>query len=134
MSWLLKWRMRRAGLTTVPHYAPDLSLAPINYIFPVSSEVRLKKAKKRIKFFLKNTDPDKYSGNFYDAYVQREEAALIAQVRMQTPGHQGINGAIALKHRSELERLQRTISQTERVINDLDSRIDELSQLYKSKN
>lgn len=134
MGLIRKWRMRRAGLKDVPHYAPDIDLTAIDYIEPVSPGKRLRRAELRIEEFLKETSPDRFSGSFFDAYTKQEEKLLVSMLEEQIPWHQGVNSSIALKHQSELIRLRAEIEQAEGLVKKIDEEIVQLQKIYNEHN
>lgn len=134
MGLLYKWKLRRLGIVPVPHYAPDISLSAIDYIFPVSTNRRLARAERRIEKFLENTAPDRFNGDFFDTYTEQEEQMLITQLTMQTSWHNSVNGAIALKHQSELVRLRAALQQAQAVILQMDKEISSLQEQYDQHN
>lgn len=129
-----KRRERDAKLVEIGYYAPETDLTPVDYVFPIYSEYRLMEAEKRIKQFLDHTNPDRYSGFFYDAFVEKEEALLISQLRQQKPNHEGVASRITLKHESELARLESAIQQKEKELEKIDALINKWQALYDQHN
>lgn len=134
MGLLHKWRMRRAGLRDVPHYAPDISLTAVDYIEPVSPGRRIHRAERRIDEFLKDTSPDRFSGGFFDAYTEQGEKLLSAMLEEQTSWHNGVNGSIALKHESELIRLRAEIELAQDLVCQMGKEIEQLQKVCDSHN
>lgn len=136
MGLFRNWRDRKVKvrLVPVPHYAPDVDLTSMDYIFPLSSEQRAAQAQKRINDFLAHADPDRFCETFFDQYVKQEEALLLSQLAEQTPNHQGVNGALARKHQSELIRLWQEIRRLEQARDELSSEICSCQALYDSHN
>ncbi len=137
MGFFHNWRDRKkikVRLVPVPHYAPDVNLTSMDYIFPLSSEQRAAQAQRKINDFLAHTNSDRFCETFFDQYVEQEEALLLAQLAEQTPTHEGVNGALAVKHQSELIRLSLEIQQLTQAWNELSSKILSYQQLYDSHN
>lgn len=134
MALFRNWRDRKikVRLVPVPHYAPDVDLTSMDYIFPLSSEQRVAQAQRRINDFLAHTDPDCFCETFFDQYVKQEEALLLAQLAEQTPNHAGVNSALAVKHQSELIRLYQEIQQLTQLRDELQIQIHSWQQLYNS--
>lgn len=126
--------LKRAGLKPVHHYAPDIHLSSVDYVFPISALRRLRKSEKDINDFLSNTNPDEFNGSFFDTITEREEEVLKQTINEQFVWHNAVNQAIAISHQSELIRLDRAIEQAEYVIKQLDIEIEELKALYNECN
>ena len=127
MKWFGRKKQRTAAMT---HYAPDITLTPMDYIQPLSPQQQLEKAEQRIRAFLKHTDPDSLCEGFYDRIADEERDLTIALLRTQTPDHQDVSQSIVRKHFAELERLDREIRQVELAISTYSAQVADLQEQY----
>lgn len=125
---------RKEKAVSITHYAPDVSLTAADYTLPVSHEQRILQAERRIRDFLRNTDPDNMCESFYDPMAEKEEQLVIARLMEQVPEHRGANLSIVKKHEAEMERLTRTLQQTDALIQTFEAEINALQKFYNSHN
>lgn len=130
----IKWHRQKPAPSPIQNYGPDVGLSAADYVMPVPPGRRLAQAEKRIDDFLDHTEPDRFSGGFFDDVVEQEEKLIIALLEEQFPDHDGTNGAIALKHASELVRLRSTIRRAGELMASLDDEIAKCQTAYDQAN
>lgn len=114
----------------VVHYAPDVTLAAVDYVIPISLEQRIHRAESNIRDFLGQTNPDSLCETFYDSVAEEEERLIIGQMLEQKPNHLDAGRSIAGKHNAELKRLDLALEQMEKTIRDYEAEIASLQELF----
>lgn len=97
--------MKRGKRAKIDHYAPDITVVPVNYVYP-PSEKRMSEAEKEIKDFLLKTEPDKYNSAYYDHVAEKKESVLLEELMEQRAQHENTIFLQTVKHQAELTRLK----------------------------
>ena len=121
---------KKKGSVEIPHFAPDLTVTPVDYQVPVQDDQRIQMAEKRFRRFLAETAPDKYCETFFDGVVESENQRLIRTVLAQSPEHLEVNRLIAQKHKAESARLKANIAYMDDMIVKCQEELDHLSKVY----
>lgn len=125
---------RQRGTASIPHYAPDVGLVAADYVQAISPEQRLNEAEKKIRSFLKDTNPDSLCECYMDRIALQEDAFLVAFLRSQQPAHRDANLTISSKHCAELTRLNLAIGEVGETILQMEEDIKRLSEIYEKSN
>lgn len=134
MSLFRRKRTEEDGAVSVEHYAPDVTLAAVDYALPTSLPQRMERSETRIKAFLKNAEPDALCESFFDHSAEAEEQLILAYLKTQTPAHSDANRSISVKHRGELARLLVSIDQVNEFLAVIDDEIHGLQDFYCKNN
>lgn len=126
--------IKRKGQTSIPHYAPDITLSAVDYHAVIPSDRRIHNAEKRIREFLSKTNPDSLCATYYDKLAEEEEQVAVACLQRQTPDHRDANTSIALKHQAELKRLLQEIQSVDAMIEQYQAEIKDLQAMYNRYN
>ena len=98
------WKKREKN-ARIDHYAPDITVVPVNYVYPPLDK-RMAEAEKEIKDFLSKTEPDKYNSAYYDRVAEKKEIVLLEELMEQRAQHENTIFLQAVKHQAELTRLK----------------------------
>ena len=124
---------RNDEVISIEHYAPDVTFTAVDYRIP-PAEARIKASERRIRGFLKKSNPDSYCADFFDRINDGETRCIIGELDRQMPGHREAIIGIASKHRAELTRLNHEITETEALIDSVKEQIAQLRALYQRVN
>ncbi len=121
---------KKKGSVEIPHFAPDLTITPVDYQMPVQDTQRIQMAEKRIRKFLSETSPDEYCETIFDSVVESENHQLIRAVLAQQPDHLEVNALISQKHVAESASLKASIAYMDELIVKCQEELDHLSKVY----
>ena len=124
---------KKENFAKLEHYVPDITITPVDYVLPDYSSI-YEHSKKEMLEFLSKTEPDIYCEQYFKniAYVRAQE--MKADLLSQQKKHMEAIRNIVSKHEAERIRLERTIKEKEKILNQHREELELLMKLYTEKN